>query len=522
MIDWRAPSEPGVYLFKDASGKIVYVGKAASLANRLSNYRSNSLEGKSAELMRTAASLELIACRNETEALVLENTLIKQHRPTFNILLKDSVQYAYVKVTNEEFPRLLTTRKKDVLKGEKLLGPYVSGQGRSIALRETSRLFGIRICNPLPKQACLQYQLGFCTAPCIGKISKEDYAANVDSAVAVLSGKTQKVEESLSQQMQQASQEENFERALELRNRLEAIGRIKQRQLMESQNAGNEDFFGFVKDGGKLRVCVLKSRAGLILGREQYVLDAIGESPEAEFILRYYDSQPLPEKAFASIESASVASALSQLLKLSGGRFLVPQKGDKLELVKLAEKNAALAIGVAGSSQEAIALQKALGLIKPPSRLDCFDVSNLAGKQVVGSCVRLLDGKPEKSFYRRFRVRTVTGQDDFASMKEIVFRRYRGALEKGEPLPDFVLIDGGIGQLHAAMEALSELSLELPIASLAKKEEEIYLPDLLKPLKIGKSHAGLRLLMRARDEAHRFAITYNRKRREMESPFAAR
>ncbi len=519
MIDFSsAPKAPGVYIFKAASGQILYVGKAKDIANRISNYK-NPTDAKTAALMRLVKSVEFIVCRNESEALVLENTLIKQHKPDYNISLKDGEQYAYLKVTDEKFPRILVTRKRAVKRGEKLLGPFTSGEGRFVALREATRTFGIRICNELPHTACLQYRLGFCTAPCIGKISEKDYGDNVKAATNLLSGKTAEVEGRLDEEMKLASKNEDFERALELRNRMAAISRIKARQLMETYHSGNEDFFGFVTAGEKMAVCVLKSRGGVISGRDSFTVDAIGESPQAEFILRYYESHPMPEKAFAALQNEADGQALSQLLAAGGCAFAIPKKGDKLELVSVAEKNAALSSGVAGSSQAALAVQKSLGLSRPPARIDCFDASNLAGKQIVGSCVRFLDGRPEKSFYRRFQVKSTPTQDDFASMKEIVYRRYRGALEKSEPMPDLVLIDGGIGQLHAAMQGLQDLSLEFPIAALAKREEELYIPDSMTPIKLPHSSAGLRLLMACRDEAHRFAVKYNRVRRKIESGY---
>lgn len=518
-MDWTAPDAPGVYLFKSGTGEILYVGKAKSLANRLASYRSSSLSGKTAQLMKRVQSLEVMACRNESEALVLENTLIKQHRPPYNILLKDNVQYAYLKITGETFPRILTVRKRQAARGEKVLGPYVSGEGRAVALREVNRLFGLRICRTLPRQACLQYHLEFCTAPCIGRISSQEYAENVARAEQVLEGKTGPVERALEAEMNAASARLDYERALQLRTRWTAIRRIRQRQLMDSPNGHDEDFFGFIQDGEKLRVCVLKQREGLVFARDTFAVDAIGESSKAQVVLRYYESHQPPAKAFALLDDGQEVSVVAEILARQSSRFIRPQKGDKLELVKLAEKNAALAVGVAGSSGESLALQKALGLQRPPAAIDCFDVSNLAGRQIVGSCVRLQDGKPDKGKYRRFLVRTITEQDDFAAMKEIVFRRYRGALEKGEPLPDLIVIDGGPGQLHAAMNALGELSIELSIVSLAKREEEVYVPDTMRPLRWPRSSPALKMLMRARDEAHRFAITYNRKRRKMESEY---
>ncbi len=521
MIDWNAPSSPGVYIFRSKPGEVLYVGKANNLSARLAHYKNGSgHEPKTANLVREAESLELIACRNEADALILENTLIKQHRPKYNISLKDSTYYAYLKITNEEFPRILTVRKRETAPGEKLIGPFVSGQGRGTALRETMRTFGIRICKQLPDKACLQYHLGFCTAPCIGKISKEDYGNNVRKAEEVLRGKTEEVEKAIGQEMEQASARMDYERALQLRERLSSLQKIKQKQLMETQAFGNEDFFGFVRDGEKLRCCVLNSKSGIILNRDSFVVEAIGESPFSELILRYYESHQLPQKVFASIEG-SEAQALSQILSSHSSELAVPKKGDKLALVMLAEKNAGLAVGVAASSSEAIALQKALALRKPPASIDCFDVSNFGGKQNVGSCVRLLDGQPDKKNYRRFKVRQLLEgqQDDFASMQEIVYRRYASALKAQEGMPDLVLIDGGPGQLHSALKAFGELGIDLPIAALAKQEEEIYLPDLLAPRRLPKSHAGLQLLQRARDEAHRFAIKYNRKRRKMESGY---
>lgn len=519
MIDFNAPKEPGVYLFKSNSGKILYVGKAKDLHARLSHYKTPERGSKTEHLMREARGLEYIACRNETEALVLENTLIKQHQPPYNIMLKDNSQYAYLKFTDEEFPRLLTVRKRDARRNEKLLGPFVSGRGRSVAAYEVRRMFGLRICDPLPKKECLQYHMGFCTAPCIGKINSQEYAQNVKRAARVLTGHTEQVEDALKAEMDAASQRLDYERALELRERLNALARIKDRQLMETQRMGNEDYFGFVQDGEKLRCCVLNSRDGLIVNKDYFTVQAIGESAISQILLRYYDDRALPHKLYARLENPQEEAGVAQILAERQCQLVVPQRGDKLELLKLAEKNTALAIDVDGVTNETLALQRALGLSRPPKVIDCFDVSNLAGKQNVGSCVRFTDGKAEKSSYRRFMIRTVTGQDDFASMKEIVYRRYRGAVEKNERMPDLVLIDGGPGQLHAAMAALGELGIELSLATLAKKEEEVYLPELQQPLQLNRRGEALKLLQRCRDEAHRFAITYNRRRRKMESEF---
>ena len=520
MIDWNkisAPDAPGVYLFKSAGGKILYIGKANSLRARLAQHAS-AREEKGARLGLEADSIEFFACRNEADALILENTLIKQHRPHYNIDFKDSDYYAYLKVTAESFPRIIVTRKRQIRRGEKLIGPFVSGIGRSVALREVQRLFKLRVCRKLPNQSCLQYEMGFCSAPCIGKISREEYVANVRSAQAVLQGGTKVVEDQLRSQMSQASGRLDFERSIELRERLSVLQRIRQRQLMDEPSEGDEDFFGFVRTGGKTSCCVLKARKGLICSKELFSfedLDGLGESAQAQFVLRYYDNNKPPRKAFSVVGNAE-EQALQSILGGQGCSFVSPQKGSKLELVRLAEKNAALSQGVAGSSKEAIELQRALSLPTPPALIDCFDVSNFGGKQNVGSCVRLSDGKPDKQNYRRFLVRGVQGQDDFSSMREIVLRRYKGALAKGEKLPDLVIIDGGPGQLHSALDALGELAVDLPVVALAKKLEEIYLPDKLAPLLLPRSGAALKLVQRARDEAHRFALKYNRKRRQME------
>ncbi|OIO25941.1 excinuclease ABC subunit C [Candidatus Micrarchaeota archaeon CG1_02_55_22] len=518
MIALEAPHQPGVYLFKDAASRTIYIGKAKDLYARLQSYR-NPPAGKTAEMVRNAHGLDWITCRNEAEALVLENTLIKQHRPKYNVDLKDGVHYAYLKVTNEKYPRILVSRTRKAGKNEKVLGPYLSAQGRTVALHAATRTFGLRICNKLPKQACLQYHLGYCSAPCINNTTEEEYSQNVSRAEKVLAGKTGEIAQAMESEMRAASAKQEFERAMQLRDRLSALHRIEQKQLMESRREGNDDYFGFVRDGEKLRCCVLKSRDGLILDRDVFALDVIGDSPQAEVILRYYETHAIPNRTYTRLGSLEEEAALAEIIFKMNGKIITPKKGDALELVRLAEKNAALQTGVSGSSTEAVALQKALGLYKPPATIDCFDASNLAGKQVVGSCVRFDDGKPVKNHYRRFKIRSFAGQDDFAAMHEIVYRRYRSMLEKGEAPPDLILIDGGPGQLNAALSALSELSIDIPTAALAKKDEEIYLPELMEPRRLPKSHAGLKLLMRCRDEAHRFALKYNRLRRKIEQEY---
>lgn len=517
----RAPASAGVYIFRDAVAKVLYVGKANVLRERIRYYflPPERQFGKTRALMQRAQGVEFISTNSGHEALVLENALIKQHRPEFNSDLKDSHRYTYLVVTGEEFPRLLTVRKppEGPKAGGKVFGPFTSGISRGNFVRFAQKTFKIRTCQTLPRQPCLQYYLGYCSGPCAGLVSKEDYARDVRRAVDLLEGRGGEIIREMEGEMRASSGRMEFEKALSLRNKIEAVGRVSQRQVVERHVASNEDVIGIARKGGKFFVNVFSITRGAIAQRQAYALDAVEPSGMlSQFISGYYAERLVPDLIIVR-ERPDDSDSLEKFLeetKKGRVRIAVPEKGGKMELLELAERNAALLAGEADTPNDVLALQRALKLDSPPNAIECFDISTLSGSFTVGSMVRFENGKARKSRYRKFKVKTAGEKpDDFASIGEIVFRRFAGTLAGQMPGPDLIVIDGGPGQLSAALDALVLAGADIPCIALAKRLEEIYSPNALAPLRLPHSHPGLKLLQRARNEAHRFAITYHRKLR---------
>jgi excinuclease ABC subunit C len=510
------PKGPGVYLFKDESGEILYIGKARSLRQRVKSYfTTNDKPPKTRKLTTQIRSIDWIIVNNEVEALLLENKLVKQHTPKYNINLKDAKTYAYIAITREPFPRIFTSRKTS--RKLESFGPYTDGFARQDLQKLVVRLFKLRVCKKLPKKACLNFHIGLCTAPCIGNVTLKQYAIQVEQARSFIKGNYEKTSETLIAKMNAASKEMNYERALELRNQIASIRLLEARQIVDIERQFDQDLMVFRRSSGKLFVVQMSVRKGVLLGKKDFSMD-FSPYVEQEFLKAFYSVNLIPREILLNKscwQGNSEKKALEEFLSSKRGApviIIIPRKGDKLSLIRLAEKNIEYTLN---ENSVLGALQSALNLPSIPRVIECFDVSNLGYEHIVSGMVRFTDAKPDKSNYRKFKLKFVAGQDDFAAMKEVVTRRYRRLTEEKKQLPDLVIVDGGPGQITAAQSAIKSLGLQLPLIGLAKKHEEIFLPGELMPLRFGENSRMMLLLRQIRDATHNFSISYNRKRRQM-------
>lgn len=516
------PLQPGVYLWKDAGGAVLYVGKAGVLRNRVLQYFGPQEDERKAEMMERATDLEFLAVATVKEALVLEQNLIKRHMPPYNVLLKDDKRYPYIAITNEAWPRVVYTRDLD-LKGA-FFGPFPDAWKAKRVARMLNQTFKLRQCRELPKRECLYYHMHQCTAPCIAAVAPQDYERQVTAAQAFLKGRGPELRERLRAEMDQASKDLRFERAAELRDLDEAVGSVLERQRVDTMHGEDYDALGLAESGGRWCAVVLPVRAGQLAGREHYFLNAPVGTPApavAEgFLEQFYLGAPrMPKEVQLPVPMDGPGPLAEILGEIHGHRVKLhtPERGPRRRFVDLAESNARLLLEQEfllreRRGPEAVeALQKALQLADAPSTIECFDISHHGGEHTVASLVVMKDGKPFKAGYRKFKMKTVSGGDDPAAMREVVLRRYTRVLEEdgADALPDLIIVDGGRIQVDAAHAALKDLGLdETPLIGLAKKHEEIVRPRILHNLKLEPSNPGLHLLMRARDEAHRFAIRY--------------
>lgn len=536
------PAEPGVYLFRDAEGDILYIGKANSLRARVRSYfgsgRDESL--KTRELRKRIADFESIVVGSEAEALVLEANLIKEHRPRFNIRHRDDKRYPYIKVTVQEpFPRVFVTRRLES-DGARYFGPYTDVGPMRHALEVIKRLYTVRSCRydlpgEAPARPCLDYHIGRCKAPCVGLQSSEDYREMTDEILDVLGGRTGAVRRRTEDAMADASEALDFERAAELRDVLKGLDAIERRQRAIDLRGGDQDVVGLARDGDRAYGVLLRVREGKLLGHDVWSLENLGEEDDdavlSALVSGFYIGRgedglaDLPREVFFPFEFPD-REPTERLLEQAAGRRVrthVPQRGAKRRLVDLANQNArhlleeqVVLSREADTRAETVLyeLQDALDLKVVPRRIVCFDISHNQGTEVVGSAVMFENGEPRKSEYRRFRVRGDWGNDDYRSMKEVVGRYFARRVDEGGDLPELAVIDGGKGQLTAALAALDTLEdrsvADMTVCSIAKREEEIYLADRPDPIRLPRTSPALRLLQRARDEAHRFAHGYNR------------
>jgi excinuclease ABC subunit C len=523
------PEKPGVYLMRDLAGKIIYVGKAINLKSRVRSYfQLRGLSPKTEALVERIASFETIVTSSEIEALILECNLIKKHRPRYNISLRDDKTYPFIKVTlNESFPRVYATRRLEQ-DGAKYYGPYAGAGAMHETISLLKKLFPLRSCRTMDsKRPCLEFHINRCLAPCSGLIDELSYREMVKTVCLFLEGRSAEVEKDIKQRMLAASEAMKFELAARLRDQLAAV-----RQIMEKQNivtgAGDQDVLGLARFGRKSCVQVFFVRSGKMIGRDHFLL-AGGEDEADGELLAAFAKQYYNESTFIPGEILTpVHLPEAELLKawLSGRKsgavhLLTPQRGSKRELIQLAAENAAEVLrqscerDAARLGKSTLALQELMDRLEMerlPVRIECFDISHLQGAETVASMVVFSEGEPDKSEYRRFKLRTVEGSpDDFASMQEVTLRRYR---EAAEPLPDLIVIDGGKGQLSSALEVIRGVGLtDIPVIGLAKEFEHIFRERISEPLILPRHSEALRLIQRVRDEAHRFAVGYHRKLR---------
>ncbi|EKX94830.1 excinuclease ABC subunit UvrC [Selenomonas sp. oral taxon 138] len=528
------PDSPGVYIMKDARGKIIYVGKAIVLKNRVRQYfqSSRNQAPKVRAMVSHVADFETIMTANEVESLILEANLIKKHRPRYNIRLKDDKSYPYVKVTvQEEYPRVFITRR--VLRdGARYFGPYTNVTALRDSLKLLKRLFPLRTCRTMPDRPCLEYHIKRCLAPCVGKVGEEDYHAMIRAVLLFLEGRTDDVERELEHRMALAAEAYHFETAARLRDQLIAVRKAAERQNIVT-GAGDQDALGMARSAAGVCVQIFFIRGGKMIGREHFLLRGSEEESDADilraFLEQYYNQATfVPREVLLphTIDDAARAVIEQWLAEKKGGgkvALLTPQRGTKRDIVTMATGNAEKFLAdeetrrsladeaTLGAVEE---LGRYLGLKKPPRRMECFDISHNQGQETVASMVVFEDGMPKKSDYRRFKIRSAEGKpDDFLSMREVTTRRYVGLPE--DELPDLIIIDGGKGQLSSALEIIRNEAghKDVPVVGLAKQFELIFTEGNSEPVELPRRSQSLYLVQRIRDEAHRFAITFHRKLR---------
>lgn len=588
------PHKPGIYLMKDAEGTILYVGKAISLYNRVRSYfqESSDLSPKNRSMVAKIEDIEFLVVRNEVEALVLESNYIKQYRPKYNVLMRDDKSYPYIKVSlTEDFPRVYRVRSfhRD---GNRYFGPYTNSGAVDATLDLLNKLFAFRTCRydasawappasgeppsgwkqKLLPRPCTQYYIHRCIAPCVAYATREEYMAVIKQVILFLEGKHDEVLKSLQEKMQAAAEELNFEEAARMRDRIQAVERILEKQrVISTEGQDDQDVIAFASGDDETCVMAFFFRNGKLIGREFFILQGTRESTPGEimtsFLQQFYESSPhVPPEIVVEAEPDDRAVIQAWLREKRKGAVTIaaPKRGDKVRLIEMVKQNAQQVLEqqrikwLTDSQKTQMALeeiQEALNLASPPQRIECYDISNTQGTNSVGAMVVFEGGRPKNSEYRRFKIKTVEGPNDFASHQEVLRRRFRAAAKAqqaenapvevvpneivldeasadGEDgssetaigtdsgsfhhewaMPDLIIIDGGKGQLSAAMEVMQELHLDIPTVGLAKENEEIFIPGSPDPIMLPRSSQGLYMVQRIRDEAHRFGITYHRKLR---------
>jgi excinuclease ABC subunit C len=547
------PTKPGVYIYKNESGKVIYVGKAVNLRARVRSYFHHSAQQthKIRRLVEEIANIDFIVAASELEALLLENNLIKKHQPRFNVRLKDDKRYPYIKVNwQDPFPRVTTTRR--ILNdGARYFGPYTNASAAYQTLDLVRKIFPYLTCTRTitghDERACLYYHIGRCSAPCIGVVNQEEYRAIIQGLCDFLSGSTDLVVADLQRQMQAAAEALDFEKAASMRDQLRAIEHVVEKQKVMSPELADEDVIAFARENSDTCVQVFFIRSGRLIGREYFLLEGTVEEDDrvimTSFIKQFYDQvDNVPPEILLPQQVDEVMIIRNWLRSKRGAdvALKVPRRGKRRELVQMATENATETLthlraqwqaDEAKQSEGLSDLQQYLNLPEPPLRIECYDVSTLQGTNTVASMVVFVKGVPRKSDYRRFKMQGVKGQNDFASMQETLRRRFKRMQDEGYQtsespgkkdeynpwslLPDLIIVDGGKGQLNAALEILDEFELRdaVAIAGLAKREEELFVPDQPAPIMLPRTSQGLFLVQRIRDEAHRFAVEYHRRLR---------
>lgn len=550
------PAKPGVYLHKNGQGQVIYVGKAVNLRSRIRSYfhKAAQVHPKTRRLVQEIEDIEFIVATSELEALLLENTLIKQHQPRYNVRLKDDKRYPYIKVHwQDPFPRVTTTRRL-LNDGARYYGPYTAAWAAYQTLDLVRKIFPYLTCtrhiDGNDARACLYYHIGRCAAPCIGVVNQAEYRQIIDSLCDFLGGNTEPVVADLRRQMDEAAEKLDFERAAQLRDQIKGIDQIVEKQKVVNAASVDEDVIAFARANGDACVQVFFIRGGKLVGRDYFVLEGTADEENDEimtsFLKQFYDqATTIPPKILLPQEVDELMIIRDWLKSKRGADVAlnVPRRGKQKELLEMAAQNASETLNHLraqwasdeSKQTEGLAdLQQALDLPEAPLRIECYDISTLQGSHTVGSMVVFVKGVPRKSDYRRFKIKSVPGQDDFASMQEMLRRRFKrmaghddtdqsniqnptSKIEDGWSLiPDLIIIDGGKGQLNAALAVLDEFELRdaIPVVGLAKREEEFFLPGQSDSIMLPRSSQGLFLVQRIRDEAHRFGLTYHRQLRD--------
>ena len=532
------PTRPGVYLHRDTGGTIIYVGKAKNLRARVKSYfqEGRPVDAKTRALMLRIADFETIVTDTEVEALILENTLIKEHKPKYNILLKDDKSYPYIRVTREEFPRVFPTRRV-IRDGSTYYGPYTDGTYLYGLMKTLRSVFPLRSCDlPLTEasvatgkyRVCLDYHIRKCEGPCEAHVGREDYGQHIRDVHRVLQGKTRDLERELETRMHELAELLRFEDAADVRRRLLLLREYTGKQKVVTTDEVDRDVLALARADTQACVVLLLIRDGKLIGKRHVFVASARDSSDAEIVRQalerwYIDAEQLPEEVLlpCDIDDADVMEAYLAQVKGRAVHLHIPKIGDKKKVLQMAEMNADVLLRERLLQQAqldqslpkaVLSLQADLRMERMPRRIECFDNSHMQGTDYVSSMVVFADGKPKKSEYRHYKLRTVEGNDDFEAMKEVLTRRFSRALDEEQALPDLLIIDGGKGQLSHAMEVLESLNLvgRFTVVGLAKRLEEVFTPNSSTPLYLAKTSPSLRLLQQARDEAHRFAITYHR------------
>jgi excinuclease ABC subunit C len=525
------PHLPGVYLMKDASGKIIYVGKAKDLRNRVTSYFLGGKDIKTKFLVSKIAEIEYIITGNEYEALVLENNLIKQHNPHYNISLKDGKSYPLIRITNEPFPKVFKTRRV-IRDGSEYYGPYPDGKSLTQYLDLIDKMFPLRKCGiPLRKRytPCLYYHIGRCCGPCAGLVTEEEYAKHIAKVRAFLQGKDDELVRQVREEMLADAKEQRYEAAAEKRDILIALESVSRAQQVQDFSTESRDYAACEMRMHLATVSIMQIRDGKLMGKALYRAETFGDETETllNFLTQYYsDGGNIPQQLFVShdIDKELVQTYFSEALQVPT-EVSIPEEGKHYRVLRMAAENAGRDVEKRLKSREnpeaLEELMEVLDLESPPKHIEGFDIAQLAGKYTVASLITFKDGSPDRSNYRRFNIKSLDGRiDDYGAIREAVTRRYTRQIREQQALPDLIMIDGGIGQVHAAKEVLMSLGLDsIPVVGLAEQYEDIHFPDERPPLRLPEGSAALKVLQAVRDETHRFATTLNQQQRSRDATF---
>lgn len=528
------PEKPGIYFFKDHENNVIYIGKARSLKDRVKSYYQATSDSKVKNILSETADLEFILTGSEKEAAFLENNFVRQYQPKFNLRLKDDKSFPYLKLTlKEKYPGIYLTRKVEE-DGAKYFGPFSPAHQARKTIHLLNKYFGIRGCEEkVPgkrKRPCLDYDLRLCTAPCVAYISEKEYKESVDNAQLFLEGQVEKLLKILKSKMKEAAERQEFEQASLLRDLILAIEQIKEKPKLISVSLEDKDIYGYSRKEEKAAVYVFQMRKGRVIESEGISIQEkeriSDEEILSDYLLKFYiEKTEIPDEVLLPFEPADRDKVFDELSSLSKEKFkmLIPRKGKNKKLVDLANRNAEILLRERAEEMSPLSEAKnILGLKTTPKRIEGFDISNIGGKESVASLVVFENGRPKKEDYRKYKIKTVEGPNDVASLKEVIRRRYSRVIEEKKDLPDLILVDGGKGQLNAAKKSLKDLGIEdISLISLAKKEEVLLTPSHKQGLKLDRTSPVLKLFQNIRDEAHRFAISFHRlrrKRKSFESP----